>query len=141
MFLPQRNYGMYFRFFGNNGNTECALRRDEAVDYVNRSGNGTSNSFEILQLWVQLLRQRTTNTLIRLCGPVILLFAYGINRFSHDVADLINFATRTVNPNYALKAFSNNKLKIVERKKIMFYFSIQITWPFREAAFRSGSKV
>ena len=28
-FLLQRNYGMNFRFSGNNGKIECALRRDE----------------------------------------------------------------------------------------------------------------
>ena len=81
----------------------------------------TSKSPEILDLEsrdIILSRQRTTKVLIRLheCagGSAPLLFAYGINRFSHDVAQIMLemvvhreyeiFQTKSLNPISVLEA-------------------------------------
>ena len=62
------------------------------------SATDTSQSLESLDIEARgiiLSRQRTTKALVRLRGwagrSAPLLFAYGINRFSHDVAHLMHF--------------------------------------------------
>ena len=55
---------------------------------INNDPMEKRNKFIELPSYI-LSRQRTTKALIRLGRSAALLFAYGINRFSHDVALII----------------------------------------------------
>ena len=70
------------------------------------SATGTNQGLEIVDrasIYIILSKQRTTKALIRLSGragwSALLLFAYGINRFSHDVAQIYIYRTKSFNIN------------------------------------------
>ena len=82
------------------------------------SATESSESFEILDIASIAIMQRTIKALIRLRGCVgwsaPLLFAHGINRFSHDVAPLplhwgvLTFDAITTRGIYGLKLYTHS---------------------------------